>query len=168
MATRDMGSLTSLADKICRWLALMSMWLLVIVTALIGADIIGRYFGHRIPGAFEIGEEALCFCLFLAMPYAWVVGGHVRANLVIERFRPRIKWGFDTFASVLCGCFFVLITLKSFMRTLYVFHIGEVTMDVSLPIWITYAGITFGSCLFAIRAFISSGIGLYKIVKGPR
>jgi TRAP-type C4-dicarboxylate transport system permease small subunit len=71
---------------------------LCLIALLIGAQVVGRFFGVVVPAANELAGFSLAASTFLALPYAFRAGAHIRVNLLLLRLPPAARRGAD----VLC------------------------------------------------------------------
>lgn len=71
---------------------------LAMIAVLIGAQVLGRLFGVLVPAANELAGFCLAASTFLALPYAFRHGSHIRVNLLLLRLPPRAR----RWADLLC------------------------------------------------------------------
>jgi hypothetical protein len=88
--------------------------LLFILMVLGTIDVIGRYvFNAPIVGTMERGQVLLALMVFLSWGYTQIKKGHVRVELFIARFPPRIRAVMDFATTFLTLIFFILIVWQS-------------------------------------------------------
>lgn len=84
--------------------------MLFVLMALGAADVVGRYvFNRPILGTMEISEVLLAGVLFFGWAYTQATRGHIRVNLLLPRFSPRVQAMTDTINSILGLVLFSLI-----------------------------------------------------------
>lgn len=78
--------------KVEKILSTISGFLLVGLMVLGAADVIGRYvFNRPIMGTFEISEILMAVMVFLGWAYTQAQRGHIRVDLLVSRYPPRLQ-----------------------------------------------------------------------------
>jgi TRAP-type C4-dicarboxylate transport system permease small subunit len=138
-------SLTAGTDRVSAWMEIIAGTALIVVMALIGADIVGRFFGFPVPGTYEIVTLAGGLIIGMALPATSRSKGHVSADLLSAKFPEKSRRilnlatrliGIATFLVAGCGMLWMGFRLKAS---------GEVTAVLSLPFYyVVYAvGVAF-------------------------
>jgi TRAP-type C4-dicarboxylate transport system permease small subunit len=76
--------LSTSSDRLSTWMEVLAAGALIGVMLLIGADIIGRIFGHPVPGTYEIVSLAGGLVLGLALPATSRARGHVSTDFIFR------------------------------------------------------------------------------------
>jgi C4-dicarboxylate transporter DctQ subunit len=169
----DAGRIKSLKNKLMTFFdrsmdiqASLSVALLYLVMLCITLEVVLRYFLNR-PTIWTvpITEWSMLFVTFLAAPWLLRRQGHVKVELVLNRFNQRHQALFQIFTSVLgaMSCFIlvwvgVAVCWESFQRSIVT------TAAVEIPMWIPLAIIPFGSSFLCIQ-FVRAACGQLAIWK---
>jgi TRAP-type C4-dicarboxylate transport system permease small subunit len=117
----------------------------ILMMFLVAADVFMRYiFGQSIAGALEVTELMMVLIVFWAIPYVELKEGHVRVELAISRFPPKIRWGAECVGTILGIGIFSLWVWQSFIRSLFLWQKGDVSGYLRSPISPFLLVITFG------------------------
>jgi TRAP-type C4-dicarboxylate transport system permease small subunit len=153
--------MTRMVLRFSSWLEIIAGAALVIVMLLSGADVVGRTFGHPIPGAYEIISFAGGLILGFAVPASAIGKVHVIVDLVIARLAsgPQVVLHFITRllgAGLLASAGYALITMGCKLKTT-----GELTPVLQLPFYpIAFAmGIAFlvTTLILVLESFTKGG-----------
>lgn len=119
-----------------RMLGLIGASFLPILTLLIVADVIGRYFFNApITGAVEISELVLLIVIFLAAAYTMSVGGHVAVEVVTSHFSPRVQALIASFTLIISLAVFGAMVFAGIEFGTKVWRSARTTMILGLPIF---------------------------------
>lgn len=104
MARRNpRASLSLVLDSLVQLSARLSGWVLLTIAFLISVTVISRYFfGAPMTYFFEFTEFGIVVITFLASPMLVREDGHIKVDLLVDRFEPRhrvIRWT-DWFAGL--------------------------------------------------------------------
>ncbi len=113
---------------------------LVSVMLLSGWDIVGRAFGHPIPGAYEIVSFAGGLIIGLAVPITSIVKGHVCVDLLLEKLPGRIQSFLFVVTRLMGAATFLFAGYGMFRMGMRLKASGEVTAALSIPFYpVAYA-----------------------------
>jgi len=158
-------ALSRLLDRVvdaCAWVAGA---LLLFQVASVSIDVLMRYlFDMPIRAVISLNEWSLLFIAFLGAAWLQRQGGHVRMDILIDRFGPRFAAVLDLFGMVLgiavCVAlvwFGTAVTWEKYTTGVYdYFKLREV------PIYVVYVVIPVGSLLFLLQL----GRDLYRKLAG--
>lgn len=71
---------------------LISGIMILAICVLVIAQIVARPMGIVLPGADEFAIGAFVAAIFLGLPYTLSVGGHVRADVIVQLLSSRGRW----------------------------------------------------------------------------
>jgi TRAP-type C4-dicarboxylate transport system permease small subunit len=148
--------LKSLSTRLSGWMEVLAGIALMGVMLLIGSDIVGRIFGHPVPGTYEIVSVAGGLIVGLASPATSRAKGHVSADLLACRLseKPRI---FLAVVTRLMGILiFLLAGYGMIMMGVRLKASGEVTAVLSLPFY--YAAYAIGGAFLMQTMILFSEI----------
>lgn len=121
-------------NGICKVFNTIAAVLLFILMVLGTIDVIGRYvFNAPIVGTMERGQVLLALMVFLSWGYTQIKKGHVRVELFIARFPPRIRAVMDFATTFLTLIFFILIVWQSTVMAFETQKTGEVIYVIHWP-----------------------------------
>jgi TRAP-type C4-dicarboxylate transport system permease small subunit len=124
---------------------------LIGVMLLIGSDIVGRFFGCPVPGAYEIVSLAGGLIVGLALPATSRTKGHVSTDLLLAKLSEKPKL-FCTVMTRFIGIgMFLLAAYGTVMMGMRLKASGEVTAVLAFPFY--YAAYAIGGAFF-IQALI--------------
>ena len=116
-------------------------------------DVVARFFGKPIPGAFETCELALATMVFLAIAYTQAVKGHVSLDLIYSRLSHRVQGTLDMITSFLGVCLVVMLAWAALPYALSARAGLEATDLLHIPQW-PFKFIIFIGALTLLSQFI--------------
>jgi len=106
-----MDRLSRVYGRLLEVLMLAGCLLLLAMTVLIGADVVGRNAGlGGIPWSGEISEDILYLLTLLSAPWLLRQGKHIRVDILLRALPPRIGWLLEWAGDLLglaCSLYFV-------------------------------------------------------------
>ena len=137
-----MGALLRGAVGVANVLSLAGLVAMTIVTV---TDVAGRYlFNRPLPGALELSELLMVFLVFGAFAVTELRNGHVDIDVVVNKLPRYARALSETFAATLSTAFWGVITWRTALHAQNVWHAGETTPNLGLPIapfvWVAAAG----------------------------
>ena len=127
--------------------------LLLLMTVMIGADVMSRNLGGGgVPVSNEISEDILYLMTLLAAPWLLRQGQHIRVDIILRTLPVRVAWALEWLGDIvgfLCCLYFVwyglLITVASFSA-------GSINIKTLVtPEWWSLAPLPLGFALLAIE-----------------
>ena len=98
-------------------------------------DVIGRAFDHPISGSVEVTELIMGIMIYLGVGYTTFLRGHIRVDILIINFRPRIQ-GILDFVTGLVGLFItILISWQLFIQAHSRMTNNETTQIWEVSLW---------------------------------
>ena len=127
------------------------------------ADVFLRYFFNApITGTAEITEFMLVIVIFPALAWCAVTGKHVKVDLILSLFPPRVQAIVDSITLLLVLGTFVIITWQSFLESKVVDSTTSLLGLSSAPFyWI----MTLGYALFCLAVVT---LVIENIIKGVK
>ncbi len=121
-----------------RWLAsvmdIVAGLALVGIMVLTSLDVILRYFGNPIPGAYDMVSLTAAFVIGFAVPRTAWDRTHVTVDILVDRF-PGIKGAFHVATRILALCFFIILSWYLIKLGLSFSKTGESTLTLALPLY---------------------------------
>lgn len=141
----------ALFEKLFMAVAMISIFVMMLS---ISADALGRYlFGSPITGQYEFTQFYLLVILvFMALPRTYVIGGHIRLN-ILDRYRRKIPFNLSERCNLaLGGIVFGAIAYVSGLEAIDKFvHQDKLFGAVQFPIYWSYVWVPLGCGLMALR-----------------
>ncbi|WOD09094.1 TRAP transporter small permease [Marinomonas sp. GJ51-6] len=133
---------------------MLSGFFIVVITLLLLAQIIGRFFNFIVPSAEDFAGFALAASTFLGLAYTFREGGHIRVTLVIQRFSPlprKIQEGMILTLSLALLCY-VSYACSFMVYESYIYD--EVSYGyVPVPLWIPQVPVAIGAIALTLAVF---------------
>jgi TRAP-type C4-dicarboxylate transport system permease small subunit len=134
-----MGNMNLALKRVSGW---MSAWMEVVagialigIMLLIGCDIVGRLFGHPVPGAYELVSLAGGLIIGLAVPATSKAKGHLSVDLLLGKLSARLKLIFHVVTRLMGILVFLLAGYGMIRMGFRIRCSGEVTAVLALPFY---------------------------------
>ncbi|MBP1622937.1 MAG: TRAP-type C4-dicarboxylate transport system, small permease component [Acidobacteria bacterium] len=141
-----MGLLNSFCNRLSAWMEIVAGISLVGVMLLIGADIVGRIFGHPVPGTYEIVSLAGGLIVGLALPATSRAKGHVSTDFMLEKLSARSRLVLAIVTRIIGILIFLLAGWGMVMMGVRLRQSGEVTAVLAFPFY--YAAYAIAGAFF--------------------
>ena len=105
---------------------------------------------HAILGTVELTELAMAFIVFCSLAECQVHEGHIKVDLILSRFSPRVQSFFDILTQGASFVIFGLMTIALFRQAEELKSAGEVTVDLAIPMYPFVYVAAFGCVLLAL------------------
>ena len=142
-------------EKISRWLGRFEeVSLMIMVTATLFLVVINVFFRVAFNFILTWAEE-LSRYLFIVITYIGASAGvrakgHIIVDLIVTQFPGTRKLLF-IMANFLAALFSLILFLSSAKAAYFLKNIGQTSTGLSIPMWIPYLGVLFGSLLMLFR-----------------
>ncbi len=144
-------------------LSWIMMFALMTMTAL---DLILRNFSNTsVLGSIELTELMMVIIVFCSLAQCEADDGHIRINLIMDKFGPKVRNYADIFTQMICTIVFSLMSLSIFHHAADMKKFGEVTMDLLIPLYPFVYIASFGSATMALVLLSKTIINILKAVK---
>lgn len=124
---------------------------IVVITVMILAQIVGRWFGVIIPSTEDFSGYLLAAASFLALAYTFRNGGHIRVTLLIHRLSSRLQ---RRLTYAVLSLFVVIMGWGSWHICYLVYEswsFEELSQGyIAIPLWIPQVPMALGAVLFFI------------------
>lgn len=140
-----------LSGRLSECMEILAGIALIGVMLLIGIDIVGRFFGIPVPGAYEIVSFAGGLVIGLAVPATSLAKGHISTDLLLGRLSGRSRSVLIVATRLIGIAIFLVAGCSMIMMGIRLKAAGEVTAVLALPFYhVVYA---MGGA-FLIQAFV--------------
>lgn len=145
-------------------LASVGMWLIVVMTLLVLADITLRAVGRPFLGTLDITELLLSICAFLAMAETWRVDRHVRVQLFLIRFSTKSQTWLEMLASVLGASLFSLIAWRNVLMGIARYEMNTITWQLEIPVYPVHIIIALAAIMLVTQMLFTFASNINKLV----
>lgn len=146
------------------WIGLAGLLVMMFATSI---DVFGaKAFLLPLPGAFDIVILSQIVAIAFACAITLIFGRHVRVEVLVARLPQRAQAVIDSIVHFLGLGLFVIIVWQLYVLGHSYQTVGEVSMEVRIPLYPFAYGIALASipvCLVFLQEFLSS---LARVVKG--
>ncbi len=112
---------------IVSWVILFAMMMMTMI------DVLLRYFTNSsILGSVELTELMMVIVVFCSLAQCQAEDGHIKVDLVLKRFSPRVQSMIDTLTQLICFGLFSFMTWSMYIYASEMKEYGEVTLDLGL------------------------------------
>ncbi|MFK7966073.1 MAG: TRAP transporter small permease subunit [Burkholderiaceae bacterium] len=141
-----------------------AIFLLMFLAAI---QVVGRkVFNMPIPGYIDFAEQSIAIFAFLGAAYCQRLGGHVRMELILDKFRGRLLWLLELITATAAFVIIAILAKYSFDHFLRAWQIGDSTIDINLPVWPSKLLVSVALMFLAIRLLIQV-VGFFRLLKDP-
>ncbi len=132
-------------ERFVRWLSALSAVALACMVLLTVADVLRSNFLHRpILGTFDLVQTLLVFIVFLGIPQIFFVEGNITVDVVDHLTGPRVIAGLRMLGGILSLAYLGLLWGHMFAPALDTLKFGDVTSDLSMPVFVMWLPVLFG------------------------
>lgn len=130
----------------------VSGYLLFLMVFYVTADVFGRYFfTSPIRGTLEVSQIMLLLITFFSIAYTQSVKGHVRMEVIFDRWSPRVKQALDIIYALIGIAIFILILQYGFNSGLADWRNELTTDQLKIPIIFAKMLLVIGSFLMVVQ-----------------
>ena len=134
---------------------LTSAFLILFLMLLAVVQVVGRKaFNIPVRGYVDWVEFAMAVFAFISIAYTQKLGGHVRMEFLIVRFKGRLLWVLETIGTILALFIILVLMWYAYTHFLRAWNIGDTSMDIELPIWPSKLMVAFAFLSLNIRLII--------------
>ena len=161
MKTADLNrKVESRIYLIIRYVDRVTWVVLFIMMIMTRTDVFLRKFSNlSILGTVELTELLMIIVVFCSLAECQVHDGHIKVDLVLKRFSPRVQSLFDVFTQSICFLLFSLMTWAIWRHAGSMKEWGEVTVDLALPvypfIYVAVAGCALLALVLLVKALVA-------------
>ena len=154
---RFIHSLTRVCDRIAQC-AVVAMMLIVV------GNILLRIFWRPIYGTYDVVMVLGSIVVAFALGYCAVRRGHIAVEMVVARLPQRVQAIIDSITGILSLGIFAIIAWQCWVYGTDMWHRGEVSMSVYIPLHPFIYGVSFGCTLLCMVVLVDLIKALYKAV----
>ena len=131
-------------DSLSRWMGYVSSVVIGLLMLTVVADVCGRYFFRSpISGASELASFLMIIIVFPALAWAALTDKHVKVDILVSHFSPRVQAILDGITLLATLGVFVVITWRSVLESTSVRNVTSLLRLPHVPFyWIMTVGLT--------------------------
>ncbi len=126
------------------WIAAAAVFLMMLVTT---GDVLLRFFGLSVPGAYETIGFLSAMAIAFALPYTAVEKGHIAVDFVVQRLPRAARIVINITNAILAIILFSIIAWKSLQYGEVLRGTGSVSSTLEMPIYPFVYGVATGCML---------------------
>ncbi|MBW1848168.1 MAG: TRAP transporter small permease [Deltaproteobacteria bacterium] len=142
------------------WVVLFIMMLMTMT------DVFLRKFSNlSILGTVELTELMMIIIVFCSLAQCQANDGHIKVDLVLKRFSPRLQSIFDVITQFICFALFSTMTYAIWRHANSMKGWGEITVDLALPVYPFIYIAVVGCALLALVLLIKTLVALSEVIE---
>jgi TRAP-type C4-dicarboxylate transport system permease small subunit len=156
-----------LIGRASRWLAVLAGVAVLAITLLVSMDVLMRYFLNK-PQLYvdELASFLQVFVIFGGLAYTFLVGGHVRVDLITAHMRPVRRARLRVVTLVMGILLIAIIAWVTLQSTISAFDYDRASTVMIYPLWLPMICIPLGLLLLAV-AMGSTLLRQIRALRGP-
>jgi len=155
--------LTSIEDGLSMIAAYFILGLMILGTI----NVIGRKLGAPVWGYNDLVTLSMVSFAFLAISAMQRVGGHIRMELVIRRFRGRLLWIVEFFGTLIAMFIMSVLIYFSFTAFMRAFELGDSTIDREIITWPSKIWVPIAFSVLLARLILQA-FGYLRLIADPQ
>ncbi len=118
-------------------------------------QVIGRsVFNEPVRGYVDIVEVAMTIFAFLGLAYCQRLGGHIRMELLLNRFHGRFLWMIEVCGTLIAIFTITVLMIYGWTHFLRAWTIGDSSIDIEITLWPSKIIVPFAFLMLLIRLLI--------------
>lgn len=152
-----MNKFRSGMTKVCGGISYIGMFALLFATLIQVIDVIlGLVSTAFIPGTTEIVPYMMVLMMFLTFGKTQLEGAHVRVDMFVNKFPPKVRCTIDGVIQLICFIFCILMAFKAFQQISSLQSRNAVTEILRIPMTPLAVVEFIGFALYAICILITA------------
>lgn len=119
-----------------------------------------------VPGYVDVIEFVMTVFAFLSIAYTQRLGGHVRMEIIIKRFRGRALWIVEFLGTLTVIGIVAILAWFGYEHFLRAWTIGDSTIDIEIPLWPSKLLVPVAFAILLVRLFIQL-LGFLRLSADP-
>jgi TRAP-type transport system small permease protein len=139
-----------------------SALLLILITLITFADVVGRYFRVPVPGTLELTQLAISCVVFLTLAHTQAVKGHIFLEYALP-LPPKAQTVLDTLLTLISLFVMAILTWKSVPLIIDAYRNNEWSDYHHIPLFLIKVVVFIGGLSFCLQLIID----IVEILKQP-
>ena len=132
-------------------------WLLCILMLSLIVDFVSRGIFMPVPGVGEVSVFVMVVCVYMGIAYCEQLKGHVKVELIISRFPPRLRGMINLFNYFMILLTVAVVSYAACQSALYSYHVKEaVAGHIPLPVYPVKFAIFIGVVLYWVQLLLNT------------
>ncbi len=134
---------------------------------------VGTYqvFGRKllnvpVPGYVDVVEMAMTTFAFLGLAYCQNLGGHIRMEIVIGRFKGRLLYTMEFIGTLVIMVIVAILIVYSWTHFERAWVNGDSTIDIEIILWPSKLAVPFAFSVLMVRLVLQA-VGFYRLILDP-
>ena len=134
---------------------------------------VGTYqvFGRKllnvpVPGYVDLVEVSMTTFAFLGLAYCQKLGGHIRMEIVIGRFKGRLLYTMELLGTLVIMLIVGILIVYTYGHFERAYVIGDSTIDVEIILWPSKLAVPFAFSILMIRLALQA-TGFIRMIMYP-
>jgi len=119
-----------------------------------------------VPGYVDVVEFVMTVFAFISIAYTQRLGGHVRMEIIIKRFRGRALWIVELLGTLTVIGIVAILAWFGYEHFLRAWTIGDSTIDIEIPLWPSKLLVPIAFAVLLVRLFIQL-LGFLRLSADP-
>ena len=119
-----------------------------------------------VPGYVDVIEFVMTVFAFLSIAYTQRLGGHVRMEIILKRFRGRALWVVEALGTLTVIGIVAILAWYGYEHFLRAWTIGDSTIDIEIPLWPSKLLVPVAFAVLLVRLFIQL-LGFLRLSAHP-
>jgi TRAP-type C4-dicarboxylate transport system permease small subunit len=119
-----------------------------------------------IPAYIDIIELIMALFAFPSLAYAHRLGGHIRMEIMLSKFKGRAYYAVEAGAELLMAAMMILLLWYSYQHFLRAWLLGDGMMDLNVPLWPSKLIVPLAFAVLLVRCLIQLA-GYLRLVGYP-
>ena len=119
-----------------------------------------------VPGYVDVIEFVMTVFAFISIAYTQRLGGHVRMEIIIKRFRGRALWIVEFLGTLTVIGIVAILAWFGYEHFLRAWNIGDSTIDIEIPLWPSKLLVPVAFAILLVRLFIQL-LGFLRLSAEP-
>jgi TRAP-type C4-dicarboxylate transport system permease small subunit len=129
-----MGTWEKYVGRIGNWGAALAGVLLVAITLLVAAMVVGRAIHISMPGTFDLVGVTAIVVVSFTIVFGQLSDSHLRADIAVERITGKLRYAIEIFSACSSIFYWAVILVASALQMWTKWRAGETTDILDVPI----------------------------------
>jgi len=177
MAMNDAVELSPAAKKFSNldaaYAAVEDFLNLIAALTILSLMFVGTYqvFGRKllnvpVPGYVDVVEVAMTTFAFLGLAYCQRLGGHIRMEIIIGRFKGRLLYTMELLGTLVIMVIVAILIVYTWTHFERAYTIGDSTIDIEIILWPSKLAVPFAFSVLMVRLILQA-VGFYRLIRDP-
>ena len=120
----------------------------------------------RLPGYVDVVEVAMTTFAFFGLAYCQKLGGHIRMEIIIGRFKGRLLYVMELLGTLVIMVIVAILIVYTWEHFERAYTIGDSTIDIEIILWPSKLAVPFAFSVLMVRLVLQA-VGFYRLIVNP-